>query len=89
MEKYIPVVVIKELNETDKILTALKHNGINCAEITFRTACAKGAIEHGVKKYPDMSIVSVSPCLYSISKRTKSNISCRITIPIKIFYICI
>ena len=44
MEKYIPVVVIKELAEVDKILPALKKNGINCAEITFRTACAN----HGV-----------------------------------------
>ena len=29
MEKYVPVVVIKELSETDKILTALKNSGIN------------------------------------------------------------
>ncbi len=56
MEKYIPVVVIKELGETDKILTALKNNGINCAEITFRTACAKEAIEYAVKNYPEMNI---------------------------------
>ena len=56
MEKCIPVVVIKELSETDKILTALKNNGINCAEITFRTACAKEAIEYACKHYPDMSI---------------------------------
>lgn len=56
MEKFIPVVVIKELSETDKILTALKNNGINCAEITFRTACAKEAIEYAIKNYPDMSI---------------------------------
>ena len=56
MEKFIPVVVIKELSETDKILTALKNNGINCAEITFRTACAKEAIEYAVKNYPEMSI---------------------------------
>ena len=41
MEKYIPVVVIKELSETDKILSALKADGINCAEITFRTAWAE------------------------------------------------
>ena len=34
MEKFVPVVVIKELSETDKILTALKNNGINTAEIT-------------------------------------------------------
>ncbi len=56
MEKCIPVVVIKELSETDKILTALKNNGINCAEITFRTACAAEAIAYAVKNYPDMSI---------------------------------
>ncbi len=56
MEKYIPVVVIKELSETDKILSALKADGINCAEITFRTACAEEAIEYAVKKYPEMSI---------------------------------
>ncbi len=56
MEKYIPVVVIKELSETDKILSVLKADGINCAEITFRTACAEEAIEYAVKNYPEMSI---------------------------------
>ncbi len=56
MEKYIPVVVIKEMSETDKILTALKNNGINTAEITFRTACAAEAIAYASKNYPDMSI---------------------------------
>ena len=56
MDKCIPVVVIKELQETDKILTALRNSGINCAEITFRTACAKEAIEYASKNYPDMNI---------------------------------
>ena len=56
MEKKIPVVVIKELSETDKILTALKNDGINTAEITFRTACAAEAIAYACKNYPDMSI---------------------------------
>ena len=56
MEKYIPVVVIKELAETDKILTALQKSNINCAEITFRTACAAEAIAYACEKYPDMSI---------------------------------
>ena len=56
MEKYIPVVVIKELSETDKILSVLKADGINCAEITFRTACAREAIEYACRKYPEMSI---------------------------------
>ena len=56
MEKFIPVVVIKELGETDRILTALKKSGINCAEITFRTACAAEAIAYASKNYPDMAI---------------------------------
>ena len=56
MDKRIPVVVIKELSETDKILTALKNYGIECAEITFRTACASEAIAYACEKYPDMNI---------------------------------
>ena len=56
MDKKIPVVVIKELSDTDRILTALKNDGINCAEITFRTACAEDAIKYAVKNYPGMNI---------------------------------
>ncbi len=56
MDKYIPVVVIKELHEVDKILPALKANGINCAEITFRTSCAAEAIRLASEKYPEMNI---------------------------------
>lgn len=56
MDKLIPVVVIKELGETEKILTALERNGIHCAEITFRTACAEEAIALACKKFPQMNI---------------------------------
>lgn len=56
MEKRIPVVVIRELSETGKILTALKAYGIFCAEITFRTACAEEAIRLACLKYPEMEI---------------------------------
>ena len=56
MEKKIPVVVIKEIAETDKILTALQKDGINTAEITFRTACAAEAIAYACKNYPDMNV---------------------------------
>ena len=58
MEKYIPVVVIKDISETDTILTALKQNGINCAEITFRTACAKDAIEYACKDVHSGKVVA-------------------------------
>ena len=56
MERFIPVVVIKEMSEIDRILTALKMSGINCAEITFRTDCAAEAIAYASKHYPDMEI---------------------------------
>ena len=56
MDKRIPVVVIKEISETDKILTALKNYGIECAEITFRTVCAAEAIAYACEKYPEMNI---------------------------------
>ncbi len=56
MEKLVPVVVIKQIGETETILSALKKSGINCAEITFRTECAAEAIELACKKFPDMSV---------------------------------
>ena len=56
MEKCIPVVVIKELSETTRIMKALRASGINNAEITFRTACAKEAIALASKEFPDMLI---------------------------------
>lgn len=56
MDKLIPVVVIKDVNETEKTLSALRAGGINCAEITFRTACAEEAIKLAVKLFPDMNI---------------------------------
>ncbi len=56
MDKVIPVVVIKNVEETVPTLKALCDGGINCAEITFRTACAAEAISLGVKELPDMNI---------------------------------
>lgn len=56
MDKVIPVVVIKDVADTQKTLSALKEGGINCAEITFRTACAEQAIKEGVRLFPDMNI---------------------------------
>ena len=56
MDKVIPVVVIKDIKDTIPTLKALKDGGINCAEITFRTACAAEAISLGVKEFPDMNI---------------------------------
>ena len=56
MEKHIPVVVIKDLDETVPTLTALRNAGIPTAEITFRTACAADAIRLGAEQFPDMLV---------------------------------
>ena len=54
--RVLPVVVIKDLNDTIPTLRALCEGGVPAAEITFRTACAADAIRLGVKEFPDMYI---------------------------------
>lgn len=54
--KIVPVVVLKELDETIPTLKALCDGGLPVAEITFRTACAADAIRLGCEKFPDMLI---------------------------------
>ena len=54
--RVVPVVVIKELDDTVPTLSALCEGGLPVAEITFRTACAAEAIALGVKEFPDMHI---------------------------------
>lgn len=56
MKQVIPVVVINDEKETIENLSKLREGGINCAEITFRTACAKDAIAIGTKAFEDMNI---------------------------------
>lgn len=56
MDKIIPVVTLKSVEERTQVLTALKNNDINCAEICFRTDCAEQAITLAVKEFPDMNI---------------------------------
>ena len=52
----LPVVVIKELDDTSPTLKALCEGGLPAAEITFRTACAADAIRLGAEQFPDMYI---------------------------------
>lgn len=58
IEKYkiVPVVVIKNIEETEEILSALCDGGLPVAEITFRTPCAADAIKLGCEKFPQMLI---------------------------------
>ena len=54
--RVVPVVVIKELDDTIPTLKALCDGGLPVAEITFRTACAADAIALGVQNFPNMHI---------------------------------
>ena len=56
MDKIFPVVTLNNVEERTKVLKALKNNGINCAEICFRTDCAEEAITLAVKEFPEMNI---------------------------------
>ena len=54
--KYVPVVVLKTIEETVPTLTALENAGIPTAEITFRTACAADAIRLASEQFPKMLV---------------------------------
>ena len=54
--RVLPVVVIKELDDTIPTLQALLDGGIPAAEITFRTACAADAIRIAAKEFPTMHV---------------------------------
>ena len=80
MVKKIPVVVIKEVCEVDKILPALKEDGIIYAEITFRTTCAEEAINYAVNNYPDMiigagTVINAKQCKKAIKAGAKFIVS--------------
>ncbi|MBE7087546.1 MAG: bifunctional 4-hydroxy-2-oxoglutarate aldolase/2-dehydro-3-deoxy-phosphogluconate aldolase [Clostridiales bacterium] len=80
MDKVIPVVVIKQIEDTIKTLKSLKDGGINVAEITFRTACAKEAIALGVKEFPDMNIgagtvINIEQCKSAVESGAKFIVS--------------
>ena len=56
MDRIIPVVTLKSADERTKVLSALRKQGIYCAEICFRTECAAEAIRLAVREFPDMEI---------------------------------
>lgn len=56
MDRIIPVVTVKQLSDTERILSALKQAGARSAEITFRTDCAAEAIAFAVRKFPELKI---------------------------------
>lgn len=69
--KFIPVVVINDISETEKMLGGLCEGGLPCVEITFRTACAADAIKLGKKLFPHMcigagTVINLEQCLKAL-----------------------
>lgn len=86
MERLIPVVVINELPQTDRILCALSDNGIRCAEITFRTPCAAEAIAYARRRFPDMEIgagtvISAEQCAAALDAGAQFVVSPGLSVP--------
>ncbi len=54
--RIVPVVVVKEIEDTIPTLQGLMDGGLPVAEITFRTECASAAIKLGTQHFPDMLI---------------------------------
>lgn len=76
----IPVIVIKNLDEVENILNALLFDGIENAEITFRTECASEAIKLAIKLFPNMNIgagtvINEFQCLDAINSGAKFIVS--------------
>lgn len=54
--KIVPVVVIDDVADAVPLAKALIDGGINCAEVTFRTEAAAGAIKAISEAFPDMLV---------------------------------
>ncbi len=52
----VPVIKIENPDDAKPLAKALIDGGLPCAEVTFRTACAKEAIAIIAKEYPEMIV---------------------------------
>ncbi len=78
--KIVPVVVLNSVDETIPKMQALVNGGLPCAEITFRTACAREAIELATKTFPDMligagTVINAEQCEQAIAAGAKFIVS--------------
>ena len=52
----VPVVVLNDSNDAEKLADALVKGGLPCAEVTFRTEAAEESIRIMTKKYTEMLV---------------------------------
>lgn len=78
--KIVPVVVLNDVSETVPKVGALIRGGLPVAEITFRTACAREALELAVKSFPDAligagTVINAEQCRQAIACGAKFIVS--------------
>ena len=78
--RVLPVVVIKDVNETVPTLKELREGGVPAAEITFRTACAPEAIKAVAENCPEVlvgagTIVNLEQCKLAVEMGAKFIVS--------------
>lgn len=78
--KLVPVVVLERAEDALPLLGALRDGGIKVAEITFRTACAREAIELACANIKDMlvgagTVINAGQCAQAISAGAKFVVS--------------
>ncbi len=54
--KVVPVIAVESVESGVKLCSVLREAGLNCAEITFRTAAAADTIAAVSKMFPDMLV---------------------------------
>lgn len=80
MNRIIPVVVVKSVEETLPIMQGLKDRGIEYAEITFRTECAAEAIKIAAQNFPEMmvgagTVINAQQCRQALDAGAKFIVS--------------
>ena len=80
MEKYLPLVVVRNADETKKVMQGLLKKGLHMAEITFRTEYAEEAIRYACKEFPQMetgagTVIDAAQCERAISSGAKFIVS--------------
>ena len=52
----VPVIKLEKVENAEKLASALRDGGINCAEVTFRAKGADEVIRRMVRAFPDMLV---------------------------------
>lgn len=78
--KVIPVVVIDDIRDTEKMMQSLVDGGLPVAEICFRTDCALDAIKLAVKKFPEVyvgagTVINAEQCREALNAGAKFIVS--------------